>query len=220
MFLPLHTLPQAAFHVFGMELLTRLDLRATNQFFSTFFRLPGTYWRGFLASRLSSAQLLAFAALTWVLAPIAIKAALVTHLVSNPAGGYLIRKYLGALPDIPTAQSGIAWEPERLQVIKFLSSFRSSPCSSLCPDERAFKGSHEGAPLLSCCIACGVGNRRFPVDAHGRLACRQGRGHGQQPAADVAGGCSRRHPCCTFTRREDAAAMIIRTCEHQFLSER
>ncbi len=91
--------PQAAFHVFGMELLSRLDLRATNQFFATFFRLPGTYWRGFLASRLSSAQLLAFAALTWVLAPLAIKAALVTHLVSNPAGGYLIRKYLGALSD-------------------------------------------------------------------------------------------------------------------------
>ncbi len=48
--------PQAAFHVFGMELLTRLDLASTNQFFSTFFRLPDTYWRGFLASRLSSMQ--------------------------------------------------------------------------------------------------------------------------------------------------------------------
>ena len=64
---------QAAFQVFGMELLAKLDLRATNQFFATFFRLPGTYWRGFLASRLSSAQLLAFAALTWLLAPPAIK---------------------------------------------------------------------------------------------------------------------------------------------------
>ena len=53
---------QAAFHVFGMELLVRLDLHATNQFFSTFFRLPGSYWRGFLASRLSSGQLMAFAA--------------------------------------------------------------------------------------------------------------------------------------------------------------
>lgn len=45
-----------------MELLVRLDLHATNQFFSTFFRLPGSYWRGFLASRLSSGQLMAFAA--------------------------------------------------------------------------------------------------------------------------------------------------------------
>ena len=42
--------------MFGMELLTRLDLASTNEFFSTFFRLPDTYWRGFLASRLSSLQ--------------------------------------------------------------------------------------------------------------------------------------------------------------------
>ena len=42
---------QAAFHVFGMELLARLDLGATNDFFRTFFRLPTFYWRGFLASR-------------------------------------------------------------------------------------------------------------------------------------------------------------------------
>jgi hypothetical protein len=32
---------QAAFHVFGMELLTQLDLAATNDFFKTFFALPG-----------------------------------------------------------------------------------------------------------------------------------------------------------------------------------
>lgn len=81
-----------------MELLVRLDLRSTNQFFSTFFRLPGSYWRGFLASRLSSAQLVAFAGLMFVLAPPATKKALVAHLMSDPAGSYLIRKYLGALP--------------------------------------------------------------------------------------------------------------------------
>lgn len=81
--------------MFGMELLVRLDLRSTNQFFSTFFRLPGSYWRGFLASRLSSGQLVAFAALMFVLAPPATKGALVSHLMSDPAGTYLIRKYLG-----------------------------------------------------------------------------------------------------------------------------
>ena len=57
---------QAAFHVFGMELLAQLDLDATNQFFSAFFRLPQPYWQGFLASRLSSAKLVLFAAATFM----------------------------------------------------------------------------------------------------------------------------------------------------------
>lgn len=64
---------QAAFHVFGMELLCKLPLASTNQFFATFFKLPGFYWRGFLASRLSSVQLIVFAMLTLVLAPPGIK---------------------------------------------------------------------------------------------------------------------------------------------------
>ena len=57
---------QAAFHVFGMELLAELDLDTTNQFFSAFFRLPAPYWQGFLASRLSSARLIVFAAATFM----------------------------------------------------------------------------------------------------------------------------------------------------------
>ena len=40
-------------------------------------------------------QLLAFAALTFFLAPLRIKASLVGHLTTNPAGVYLLRKYLG-----------------------------------------------------------------------------------------------------------------------------
>ena len=86
---------QAAFHVFGMELLCRLDLRHTNAFFATFFRLPGFYWRGFLGSTLSSAQLLAFAMLTFAIAPASIQSRLVTHLLTDPAGSYLVRAYLG-----------------------------------------------------------------------------------------------------------------------------
>lgn len=87
---------QAAFHVFGMELLCKLPLSATNQFFATFFKLPDFYWRGFLASRLTSGQLMAFAMLTLLLAPPPIKGALVKHLVANPSGPYLIRKYIGS----------------------------------------------------------------------------------------------------------------------------
>ena len=60
---------QAAFHVFGMELLAELDLDTTNQFFTAFFRLPAPYWQGFLASRLSSARLILFAAATFLVSP-------------------------------------------------------------------------------------------------------------------------------------------------------
>lgn len=91
-------LSQAAFHVFGMELLATLDLGATNSFFRTFFRLPDFYWRGFLSSSLSSTQLIAFALLTFVLAPPSIQLALMRHLITNPAGSYLVRHYLGAGP--------------------------------------------------------------------------------------------------------------------------
>jgi lycopene epsilon-cyclase len=74
---------QAAFHVFGMELLTQLDLGATNDFFNTFFALPAFYWKGFLGSNLSSVQLLVFALLTFLYAPLNIKAKLVSHLVTG-----------------------------------------------------------------------------------------------------------------------------------------
>ena len=90
---------QAAFHLFGMELLAQLDLSATNSFFRTFFALPDKYWRGFLASRLSSGDLVAFALVTFVLAPLDIKARLVTHLLLDPAGKYLADKYLGGGAD-------------------------------------------------------------------------------------------------------------------------
>ena len=89
---------QAAFHVFGMELLCQLDLCHTNAFFATFFRLPGFYWRGFLGSSLSSVQLLAFAMLTFAIAPAGIQSRLVAHLLTDPAGSYLIRAYLGTPP--------------------------------------------------------------------------------------------------------------------------
>jgi lycopene epsilon-cyclase len=84
---------QAAFHVFGMELLVELDLLHTNQFFQTFFLLPDYYWRGFLSSSLSSGQLVVFAVWIFVLAPPSIKLELVRHLLTNSSGKYLIEKY-------------------------------------------------------------------------------------------------------------------------------
>ena len=64
-----------------MELLTQLDIGATNNFFRTFFSLPDFYWRGFLASSLSSGHLLAFAFLTMIKAPPGIQFKLMKHLI-------------------------------------------------------------------------------------------------------------------------------------------
>ena len=78
-----------------MELLATLDLADTNAFFDTFFRLPDFFWRGFLSSSLSSTQLVAFAIVTYILAPFRIKWALMQHMITSPAGRYLLRVYLG-----------------------------------------------------------------------------------------------------------------------------
>jgi lycopene epsilon-cyclase len=48
------------------------------------------YWRGFLGSNLSSVQLLAFALLTFLYAPVGIKIKLVSHLMT---GGFLLVTY-------------------------------------------------------------------------------------------------------------------------------
>lgn len=85
---------QAAFHVFGMELLCSLDLTATCDFFTTFFNLPDGLWRGFLASTLSSTELLGFALVTFGIAPLNIKAKLVSHMLRDPSGAYMLKKYL------------------------------------------------------------------------------------------------------------------------------
>ncbi|MEW5308026.1 MAG: hypothetical protein WDW38_000016 [Sanguina aurantia] len=84
---------KATFHVFGMELLATLDLQTINSFFGAFFRLPAFYWRGFLASQLTAAQLISFALIMFVIAGVDIKTRLVMHLLSDPAGGYLINAY-------------------------------------------------------------------------------------------------------------------------------
>ncbi|EFN58632.1 hypothetical protein CHLNCDRAFT_19656 [Chlorella variabilis] len=86
---------QTSFQVFGMELLCQLDTGSTADFFTTFFRLPHSFWRGFLASKLSSVDLLSFAMLTWLLAPLNIKAKLVTHFMLDPSGRYMIGCYTG-----------------------------------------------------------------------------------------------------------------------------
>lgn len=78
-----------------MELLTQLDIGATNNFFRTFFSLPDFYWRGFLASSLSSGHLLAFAFLTMIKAPPGIQFKLMKHLITDPAGMYMLRTYAG-----------------------------------------------------------------------------------------------------------------------------
>lgn len=100
---PLEKRRQASFHVFGMELLAVLDLSATNAFFSTFFRLPDSYWRGFLSSSLDSSRLVLFALLVFVLAPPSIKLMLMRHLATDPAGKYLIKYYTASTDEHPSS---------------------------------------------------------------------------------------------------------------------
>jgi len=80
-----------------MELLAQLDIKSTNNFFSTFFRLPDRYWRGFLASSLSSRQLILFAMWMMVRAPPSIQFKLMQHMLLDPAGKYMLRTYAGTM---------------------------------------------------------------------------------------------------------------------------
>jgi lycopene beta-cyclase len=57
---PVQRLHQRAFMNFGMEVILKLDLTQTRQFFSAFFALSDFHWRGFLSSRLSFGELIAF----------------------------------------------------------------------------------------------------------------------------------------------------------------
>lgn len=88
---------QASFHIFGMELLASLDVGRMHEFFETFFDLPDRFWRGFLASKLTSADLVAFAFLTFVYCSMGIRGKLMAHLLTDPSGGYLLRTYTRGL---------------------------------------------------------------------------------------------------------------------------
>jgi lycopene epsilon-cyclase len=90
---------QASFHIFGMELLTTLDVQYIHEFFHSFFRLPDAYWRGFLASKLSSLDLMKFALLTFIFCTPGIRTRLIQHLLTHPSGRYLVRTYTTGLRD-------------------------------------------------------------------------------------------------------------------------
>lgn len=45
---------------FGMEVLLKLDLSQTREFFSAFFALSDKHWRGFLSSQLGFTELFIF----------------------------------------------------------------------------------------------------------------------------------------------------------------
>jgi lycopene epsilon-cyclase len=80
-----------------MELLATLEVASIHRFFESFFRLPDRYWRGFLASKLSSGNLMVFALLTFVTCSSQTRMELIRHLATNPSGGYMVRTYGNAL---------------------------------------------------------------------------------------------------------------------------
>lgn len=57
---PSDRLRQREFMTFGMEVLLKLDLARTREFFSAFFALSDFHWRGFLSSQLGFTQLFVF----------------------------------------------------------------------------------------------------------------------------------------------------------------
>ena len=57
---PVQRIRQREFFDFGMEVLLRLDLEETREFFSAFFALSDFHWHGFLSSRLSFLELIGF----------------------------------------------------------------------------------------------------------------------------------------------------------------
>ena len=95
---------QAAFNTFGMELLAVLDVGSVNDFFLAFFSLPDWMWKGFLSCTLGSNQLLAFALAMFAVSPVTMKARLVGHLISHPAGKYVVGRYLGLEGEGPNTQ--------------------------------------------------------------------------------------------------------------------
>eukprot|EP00873_Tetraselmis_striata_P042757 jgi/Tetstr1/463021/TSEL_007960.t1 len=94
---PLERQRQAAFHVFGMELLAVLPPKAMNEFFISFFSLPPYFWQGFLGSSLNSMEVLLFAGLFFVKASNDIRLRLMRHLTTSPAALYMLDKYTKGL---------------------------------------------------------------------------------------------------------------------------
>eukprot|EP00250_Pteridium_aquilinum_P034579 c7779_g1_i1 orf=153-1817(-) len=84
---------QRAFFMFGLELILQLDVNGIRMFFNTFFQLPEWLWKGFLAANLSSAELVWFAIMTFIVAPNDLRYRLVRHLMVDPSGLNLIRMY-------------------------------------------------------------------------------------------------------------------------------
>lgn len=84
---------QRAFFMFGLELILQLDVNGIRMFFNTFFQLPEWMWKGFLAANLSSAELIWFAIMTFMVAPNDLRYRLVRHLMMDPSGSNLIRMY-------------------------------------------------------------------------------------------------------------------------------
>ena len=57
---PVQRVRQREFFEFGMEVLLKLDLQETRDFFSAFFSLSDFHWQGFLSARLSFVELIGF----------------------------------------------------------------------------------------------------------------------------------------------------------------
>lgn len=81
-----------------MELLAQLGLDDICAFFLTFFKLPNKAWHGFMASTLSSVELLGFASLMFILAPASIKIRLMGHIFVGKSVSFIQNNLLSFHP--------------------------------------------------------------------------------------------------------------------------
>lgn len=87
---------QAAFQVYGMQLIAGLKMRDMVAFFAGFYTLPTEYWHGYVSHTVSGAQLLLFAfMMSWKL-PLITQASMLRHVLTDASTLYLLQTYLTA----------------------------------------------------------------------------------------------------------------------------
>lgn len=102
---PAERLRQRAFMAFGMEVILKLDLEQTRQFFSAFFALSDFHWRGFLSSRLSFQECFVFGLSLFAKASNAARSNLISAGVPLLPG--MLASVAGAERNLPPNQLGL-----------------------------------------------------------------------------------------------------------------
>ncbi len=100
---PKSRISQREFFNFGMEVLLKLDLAETREFFAAFFSLSDFHWQGFLSSRLTFLELIGFGLSLFANASNQARANL---LIKGAPGLFVMLWRLARLEDVNAARNG------------------------------------------------------------------------------------------------------------------